>query len=54
MVETDTDDEDDNENRVVTKGNAILAYEEIFAMWKVDLNLEQEQKVKKVYFAQAW
>jgi len=34
----------------LTKGNAILAYEEIFKMWKVDLTLEQQKKIKDVYF----
>ena len=26
--------------RVVTKGNAILAYEDILKMWKIDLTLQ--------------
>lgn len=26
---------------LVTKGNAILAYEDIFKMWKVQLNVQQ-------------
>lgn len=30
----------DDSNSAVTKGNAILAYDEIFKMWKVDLNLK--------------
>ena len=32
--------DDSDEQKVITKGNAILAYEEIFKMWKVDLNLQ--------------
>ena len=28
------------DQKLVTKGNAILAYEEIFKMWKVDLDLQ--------------
>ena len=32
------DDADDS--KIITKGNAILAYEEIFKMWKVDLDLQ--------------
>jgi hypothetical protein len=28
-----------SEQNNVTKGNAILAYEEIFKMWKVDIDL---------------
>lgn len=39
------------EQRLVTKGNAILAYEEIFKMWKVDLDLAQEKTLKEIYFA---
>ena len=42
------------DQKLVTKGNAILAYEEIFKMWKVDLDLQQEKTMKDVYFAQAW
>lgn len=38
----------------MTKGNAILAYEEIFKMWKVELDLQQEKTLKEVYFSQAW
>jgi hypothetical protein len=29
----------EQEKKIVTKGNAILAYEEIFKMWKVELDL---------------
>jgi len=36
---TETAD-DDNVDKTITKGNAILSYEEIFRMWKVDLTLE--------------
>lgn len=46
MAETD--------KKLVTKGNAILAYEEIFKMWKVELDLQQEKTLKDTYFAQAW
>mgnify|MGYP001058437410 CR=1 FL=1 len=38
------------EDRIVTKGNAILASDEIFKMWKVDLNADQQKKLKEVYF----
>jgi len=45
-VKKDKDDEDNDEpkaedekSRIITKGNAILAYEEVFKMWKVDLSL---------------
>jgi hypothetical protein len=34
----------------VTKGNAILAYEEIFRMWACDLDLQQEKTLKDTYF----
>ena len=40
--------------QIITKQNAILAYEEIFKMWKIDLTEEQKKKVKDVYFNQAW
>ena len=43
LVETD--------QKKVTKGNAILAYEEIFKMWKVDIDLQQEKTLKETYFA---
>lgn len=39
-----------DEVTLVTKGNAILAYEEIFKMWKVDINVEQSLKVKTIFF----
>jgi hypothetical protein len=42
--------DDDKPQNLVTKGNAILAYEEIFKMWKVDLDLQQEKTLKDVYF----
>lgn len=38
----------------VTKGNAILAYEEIFRMWACDLDLQQEKTLKDTYFEAAW
>jgi len=41
-------------NSYVTKGNVILAYEEIFQLWKVELSLEQQKRVKDIYFKQAW
>ena len=31
---------DADDEKIITKGQAILAYEEIFKMWKVDLNLQ--------------
>ena len=49
-----TDGTSNDELRIVTKGNAVLAYEEIFNMWKVDLTLTQQKKVKDVYFKQSW
>jgi len=42
------------ENRVVTKGNAILAYEDILKMWKIDLTLQQEKRFKDEYFKTIW
>lgn len=47
-IDTTNDNEDNaiekaltpDDLRVVTKPNSVLAYEEIFQMWKVDLNLE--------------
>ena len=44
----------EDEVTIITKGNAILSYEEIFKMWKVDLNVEQSLRVKTIYFEQAW
>lgn len=38
----------------VTKGNAILAYEEIFRMWACDLDLQQEKTLKETYFENSW
>ena len=43
-----------DECQLITKGNAILAYEEIFKMWKVELNVEQALQVKTTNFVQAW
>lgn len=43
-----------NEIQKVTKGNAILAYEEIFRMWACDLDLLQEKTLKETYFENAW
>lgn len=62
MVDTSSENSDQvieqvltpDDQHVITKGNAILAYEEVFQMWKVDLNLEQQKKVKDIYFSQAW
>lgn len=39
---------------LITKGNAVLAYEEIFNMWKIVLNVQQQTRVKTAYFEQAW
>jgi hypothetical protein len=42
------------EIRVVTKGNAILAYEDVMKMWKIDLTLQQEKRFKEEYFKSTW
>lgn len=39
---------------LITKGNAILAYEEIFKMWKIVLNVQQQTRFRTSYFEQAW
>lgn len=39
---------------MITKGNAILAYEEIFKMWTAELDLQQEKTFKDTYFENAW
>ena len=39
---------------MVTIANAILGYKEVFTTWKVSLTTEQEEKLKTVYFKQAW
>lgn len=39
---------------LITKGNAILAYEQVFKMWKVELNVQQQTKLRTAYFEQAW
>lgn len=44
----------DTEVEVITKGNSILAYEEVLKMWKVEMNVEQQTLMKTVYFEQAW
>ena len=40
--------------QVITKANAILAYEEIFKMWKVELDPQQSQVFKSQHFENMW
>lgn len=40
--------------QVITKANAILAYEEIFKMWKVELDPQQAQVFKTQHFEHQW
>ena len=39
---------------MVTKENAILAYEEIFKMWKVELDPQQSHTFKTQHFEHQW
>lgn len=54
---TTAQDEDEPEGvnkKIVTKGNAILAYEDIFKMWSVDLSLEEHDIVRNMFFENVW
>jgi len=39
---------------MITKANAILAYEEVFKMWKVELDPAQAHTIKIQHFEQQW
>jgi hypothetical protein len=41
-------------SQVITKANAILAYEEVFKMWKVELDPQQANTFKTQHFDQMW
>ena len=45
-----TEERDSTSKSIITKQNAILAYDEIFKMWRIDLTEDQKKKVKDVYF----
>ena len=47
-------EEPDQSKKIVTIGNAILAYEMIFQSWGVDLTLEQQHIVRYQFFPTAW
>ena len=53
-VETKVSNTNNDRVDLVTKGNAVLAYEEIFKLWKIALNVQQQTRVKTAYFEQAW
>jgi hypothetical protein len=42
--------EGNDEQALITKANAILALEEIFKMWKIDLSVSQQEQLKSKYF----
>lgn len=46
--------ENEKESRVISRTNSILAYKDIFKMWKIKLNEEASKKLLNLYFKVAW
>lgn len=44
----------DDDIATLTKDKAFQATEEVFKMWKCDLNEAEKTKFKSIYFEQSW